>query len=213
MQSLTAQNPFCAIHIIAQNPFFPCKYDTDSDHTLNSVFGYMYVDMSFGFYCSVHFNSNSDRFTSFGPGLTLLSVLGKMLRLVEDDADFSRFFHKNSWYLIWYLVIQWYIRLGKIIFFYALISQIWWALLTSSQNPSRPSGECSRNVWGAFCDGSDEEEKCDFQSWPKAPRAMNDCRDSMTNKTCKIYFKCVWSPELAAKYNRLSLSICDNVTT
>ena len=25
------------------------------------------------------------------PGLTLLTVLGKMLRLVEDDADFSRF--------------------------------------------------------------------------------------------------------------------------
>ena len=51
----------------------------------------MYVDMSFGFYCSVHLNSNSNGFTSFGPGLTLLSVLGKMLRLVEDDADFSRF--------------------------------------------------------------------------------------------------------------------------
>ena len=27
----------------------------------------------------------------FGSGLTLLSVLGKMLRLVQDDADFSRF--------------------------------------------------------------------------------------------------------------------------
>ena len=38
---------------------------------------------------------------SFGSGLTLLSVLGKMLRLVEEEADFSRFplFHyfRSTW--------------------------------------------------------------------------------------------------------------------
>ena len=43
---------------------------------------------------------SSPGFTSFGSGLTLLSVLGKMLRLVEEDADFSRFVHFQppSWY-------------------------------------------------------------------------------------------------------------------
>ena len=111
---------------------------------------------------------------SFGSGLTLLSVLGKMLRLVEEEADFSRFplFHNfiSTWLSVWdYQSEQ----------NHSFIFQIWWALLASSQNPPVPSGECSRNVWGAFCHGPDEEEKCYFQSWPKTPRAVNDCYDSM----------------------------------
>ena len=44
---------------------------------------------------------------SFDSGLTLLSVLGKMLRLVEEEADFSRFplFHyfRSTWLLGWFL--------------------------------------------------------------------------------------------------------------
>ena len=75
---------------------------------------------------------------------------------------------------------------------YAFIFQIWRALHASSQDPAVPSGECSRNVWRAFCAGSDAEEKCDFQSWPKAPRAVNDCYDSMTSVACIIYFECAY---------------------
>ena len=122
-----------------------------------------------------------------------------------------RFFQVSTFSVFWMLSeVCTQLSLLKVQQNYALIFQIWWALHASSQNPSVPSRECSRNVWGAFCDGSNQEENCDLQSQPKASRAVIDCNDSMTTLGCKIYFECGWNSILAAKADRLLIFLYDS---